>query len=154
MDENGNNVSLGTEEYKDYLKIVNDLVQMNPSLIKGYNAQGNAIISNKNALEETLAIEKERQSTDFSNYIDSASTEKLIAARNLSRQSKDKETFTRTWDPRGTMSKNVPVLGYEFAPQAEMRKQAQNVGKNLQTGIKVYLNPYNLMNIIFQPYLH
>lgn len=136
VDANGMNINLDTADYEHYLEITKAIASINPEIVDGYNAQGNAIISNKNALEETLAIEKERQSTDFSNYIDPTSTEKLIAARNLSRQSKDKETFTRTWDPRGTMSKNVPVLGYEFAPQAEMRKQAQNVGKNLQAGIK------------------
>ena len=136
VDANGMNINLNTADYERYLEITKAIASINPEIVDGYNAQGNAIISNKNALEETLAIEKERQSTDFNNYIDSTSTEKLIAARNLSRQSRDKETFTSTLDPRGAISKNVPALGYEFAPQAEMRKQAQKVGKNLQTGIE------------------
>ena len=81
VDKNGLNVSLGTEEYADYKKIVNELVSMNPALIKGYNAEGQAIIDNNKALEETIKLQKEKQKQATEEYTSTESLQKLIDAR-------------------------------------------------------------------------
>ena len=44
VDEFGENISLTTDEYAEFLDISNSIAEQTPSLVKGYDAQGNAII--------------------------------------------------------------------------------------------------------------
>ena len=83
VDENGFNVSLDTTDYERYREIVNSIAEINPNIVQGYNAQGDAIIDNNNALEETLRLQEQinKQATD--EYINSYSLDKLIKARDL-----------------------------------------------------------------------
>lgn len=83
VDINGNNVSLSDADYAHYLEIVDNIAQINPEIVQGYNAQGHAIIDNNNALSETLAKLEDIQKTTLDNYIDDDSLQKLIDARNI-----------------------------------------------------------------------
>ena len=59
VDEYGNNLTLNDTQYKDYIEDVEKLTQMAPELIKGYNAEGKAIIDKSKAIEiATKAQEK------------------------------------------------------------------------------------------------
>lgn len=59
VDGLGRNVSLTTDEYEEYQGIVNKIADNIPSLVQGYNSQGDAILSCKDNVEElTLAYEK------------------------------------------------------------------------------------------------
>lgn len=44
VDNENMNVSLSSDEYQDYLNISNQLAELYPSLVSGYDAQGNAIL--------------------------------------------------------------------------------------------------------------
>ena len=85
VDANGNNVSLGAEEYQDYQKMVDEMVSMNPDIIKGYNAQGKAIVDNNKALEESVKLEKEKQQAAIDTYTSEKSLNKLITERNTNK---------------------------------------------------------------------
>ena len=59
VDGLGKNVSLTAEEYSEYQSIVNKIAEQVPSLVSGYDEQGNAILSCKGNVEElTTAYEK------------------------------------------------------------------------------------------------
>lgn len=59
VDGLGKNVSLTAEEYSEYQSIVNKIAEQIPSLVSGYDSQGNAILSCKGNVEElTAAYEK------------------------------------------------------------------------------------------------
>ena len=59
VDNLGKNVSLTSEEYSEYQGIVNQIAEQIPSLISGYDSQGNALLSCKGNVEElTAAYEK------------------------------------------------------------------------------------------------
>lgn len=59
VDHLGRNVSLTADEYSEYQSIVNKIAEQIPSLITGYDAQGNALLSCKGNVEElTEAYEK------------------------------------------------------------------------------------------------
>lgn len=59
VDHLGRNVSLTADEYSEYQSIVNKIADQIPSLISGYDAQGNALLSCKGNVEElTEAYEK------------------------------------------------------------------------------------------------
>ena len=137
VDANGYNVSLSAEDYDRYLEITRGIAEINPSIVEGYNAQGQAIITNNKALEETLALEKQHQADAFNEYMDPDSLNKLIKARDLSKKAKtegDKETVSYYGGTVTTLSKKTGE--FEFAPQATMRKNAKKVGEALQQGIR------------------
>lgn len=52
VSKNGENVSLTTKEYDEYLDIVSTITTAFPTLIRGYNDQGAAILGVKDAVEE------------------------------------------------------------------------------------------------------
>lgn len=55
----GENVSLTADEYAEYQDIVNSIADQVPSLVQGYDAQGNAILNYKGNVEElTTAYEE------------------------------------------------------------------------------------------------
>lgn len=59
VDANNKNVSLTTDEYSEYLNIVNDIANQVPSLVKGYDSQGNAILKVTDGVNGlTVAYEK------------------------------------------------------------------------------------------------
>lgn len=138
VDENGYNVNLSTEDYDRYLEIIRGIAEINPSIVEGYNAQGQAIITNNKALEETLQLEKEHQKEAFNEYISPESLKKLQQARDLSKQTKvlQKESTISQWGVNTKTKTTVATGEVEFKPQATMRKQAQKIGKTLQDGIK------------------
>ena len=80
VDANGNNINLGSEEYQDYKKAVKDITQMQPELIKGYNAEGEAIIDNNTALSEAIRLENQRKKTATEDYLKNG--QKIIDRRN------------------------------------------------------------------------
>ena len=56
----GTNISLSTEEYSRYNDIVNQIADMFPTMVKGYTAEGNAIIAHKGNVEELTKAYKEQ----------------------------------------------------------------------------------------------
>mgnify|MGYP002508880620 CR=1 FL=1 len=60
VDENGQNVSLSTEEYENYQAAVEKLTDGHEELIKGYNEEGKAIIDRDKLLENSIALTKEQ----------------------------------------------------------------------------------------------
>lgn len=64
----GENLSLTNDQYDTYKSYVEKLIQINPSLVQGINAQGDAFINNKTAIEETTKALKEQQRVTYSNF--------------------------------------------------------------------------------------
>lgn len=61
VNDYGKNISLTSEEFSEYQSICNQIADMYPSLVQGYDAQGNAILrlkGNVDALNESLAQEE------------------------------------------------------------------------------------------------
>lgn len=61
IDKNGKNISLTEEQYSRYKDIVDQIVEISPTLIQGYNAEGQAIIDKNDAIEETIKLLKEQR---------------------------------------------------------------------------------------------
>ena len=64
VDNFGNNLSLTNDEYDRYKDLSNDIAKINPSLIKGYDDEGNAIINKNNAIRDTINLLKEQRKLD------------------------------------------------------------------------------------------
>ena len=78
VDQFGHNINLTDEEFDEYLSISRELQELSPSLIAGYNAEGQAILRKGAALDEVINKLKEERDTSLSDYIDNGSIEKLI----------------------------------------------------------------------------
>ena len=73
VDEFGNNISLTTDEYAEYQDIVNSIADQIPTLVKGYDAQGNAILDYTGNVKTLTAayeelIKKQNESILKDNY--------------------------------------------------------------------------------------
>ena len=71
VDEYGNSISLSSSEMEEYKNLVEDLVELNPLLVKGYTAEGEAIIDKNTALEETIRLLKEEKRLELEKATDS-----------------------------------------------------------------------------------
>ena len=60
---NNQNLTLTNEEYSEYLSICNDIANMYPRLVSGYDAQGNAILKLKGNVEQLTEAYKQEQMT-------------------------------------------------------------------------------------------
>ena len=67
----GANLTLTTSEYERYNSIVNDIADMFPSLISGYTAEGNAILSLKGNVEGLRDAYKDAQKESYNMLISS-----------------------------------------------------------------------------------
>lgn len=61
VSETGENLSLSADQFERYNTYVNELVEMFPDLIKGYNSQGKAIIDTTVSIDELLKRLREQQ---------------------------------------------------------------------------------------------
>lgn len=78
VDENGNNVSLTADQYSRYKEIVEELVDINPNLLKGYNSENEAIIDKNSAIERTIELLKEQQRLENKKLVSDDSLETLV----------------------------------------------------------------------------
>ena len=61
VDDYGNNISLAANDYERYQSIVESIVGISPSLIEGYDAEGNAIANKNGLLAESIRLMQEEQ---------------------------------------------------------------------------------------------
>lgn len=78
VDEFGHNVNLSAEEYDEYLNISKELQQLSPSLIAGYDAEGNAIIKKGEAIQEVINKLKEEKQAELELFTSNTSVDKLM----------------------------------------------------------------------------
>lgn len=112
VDENGYNVNLSTEEYDRYLDIVDKIAEINPEIVKYYNAQGHAVLDLNNALEDTLDLEEKRQKEALRTYTSQTSLQQLLDERSIN---KDWKKYTNTSKDKYTRdaSGNWQITGGE-----------------------------------------
>lgn len=123
VDEYGNNISLTTDQYKQYQSIVSEILGYSPELIVGYDEEGNAIAKKNGLIEESIRLMKEERKQKL-NEITTASNTKTIykgakAEYNNSRGDLTNESF------------DVPV-------QSELHSPLNNYGKGSDSFSNVY----------------
>lgn len=123
VDEYGNNISLTTDQYKQYQSIVSEILGYSPELIAGYDEEGNAIAKKNGLIEESIRLMKEERKQKL-NEITTASNTKTIykgakAEYNNSRGDLTNESF------------DVPV-------QSELHSPLNNYGKVSDSFSNVY----------------
>lgn len=79
VDNFGNNLSLTNDEYSRYKEISNELAEINPKLVQGYDDEGNAIINENNAIKDTISLLKEQQKLNASDITSDKNLQKLAS---------------------------------------------------------------------------
>lgn len=116
VDDYGNNISLSADKYKRYQEIVQQVVDISPTLITGYNDEGKAIVNKNGLIEQSIALLKEENRQKLENMVTNDSltasfkgaTSEYENVKN--KQDKDKQ---KTIDSLGYISgnKKASMLG-------------------------------------------
>lgn len=69
VDTYGDNISLAADDYSRYQDIVATILEISPSLVAGYDAEGNAIANKNGLLEKAIALMKEEQRLKLKNLV-------------------------------------------------------------------------------------
>ena len=75
------NLSLPVDEYEEYLNIVNQIKDISPELVSGYDSQGNAIIAYRNAVNEAIKSQRDLYDLQKQQYISDDSGNDLFKGK-------------------------------------------------------------------------
>ena len=91
VDDYGNNISLAADDYERYKEIVETIVGISPSLVEGYDSEGNAIANKNGLLEKSIKLMQQEQRIKAQELV---SNEKLqqIAEGNKAEEDEFKKT--------------------------------------------------------------
>ena len=130
VDSNGMNVSLEQADYDKYQEMVQKIADVNPEIIEGFNSQGKAIITNNQALSETLRLLDQQEKKVRKEYTSDESFRKVIAARDINKSYRNATQVTGlqeyhtafgSYYTTGTTKANTP-----------MQSSVQALAKSLQ----------------------
>lgn len=97
VDGLGQNVSLTSDEYKEYNSIVNQIAEMFPELISGYTEENNAILTLKGNVEQLRDAYKEAQQEAYNMLVtDGKDEDGNDIIKNFNNQVFGAQTFTNT----------------------------------------------------------
>ena len=82
VDENGHNVALSAEEYARYLNIIEQIVAYTPSIVQGYDAQGNAILNYNSLVADSIELLKEQQRQAAKDTVSDEALTKVVKSSN------------------------------------------------------------------------
>lgn len=57
VDQNGENIKLTASEYEEYKSIISQIIQLSPSIVSGYDAEGQAIVNYTTLLDDAIAAQ-------------------------------------------------------------------------------------------------
>ena len=61
VSDSGKNISLTTAEFQEYNEIASEIANISPALVKGYTAEGQAIVDRNSAIEDSIELLKRQR---------------------------------------------------------------------------------------------
>lgn len=86
VDNYGNNISLSADEYARYQQIVGQVTALSPSLIEGYDAEGNAIANKNKLLERAIELQQKEAKAKLEEYTSTENLQTLLKGTQASMQ--------------------------------------------------------------------
>lgn len=111
------NITLSNDEYKEYIDIVNQIADTFPTLVSGYDAQGNAILSCAGSVDKLNAAYKEMANNNYDDV--------LKEANNFIKDFKNKSDDLESDNEWGQFWDTVPFVSND------MRKDSYDTLKDL-----------------------
>lgn len=78
VDEYGNNISLDTSSYERFLSIRKEILDTTPSLISGYDAEGNAIARTSDLMDKAIDSQETKLKNTQKKYASDTTWDKLV----------------------------------------------------------------------------
>ena len=130
VDENGRNIGLSAEQYERYNDIVNELVAINPELVKGYTAEGQAILDKNTAIAESIKLQKEAVGLATKEYLSVENGEKIYKGFKAKQEKQLREInqlfdkYSKSVDTKGTIgnvdsNKGLDKETYDYLKKIE-----------------------------------
>lgn len=130
VDENGRNIGLSAEQYERYNDIVNELVAINPELVKGYTAEGQAILDKNTAIAESIKLQKEAVGLATKEYLSVENGEKIYKGFKAKQEKQLREInqlfdkYSKSADTKGTIgnidsNKGLDKETYDYLKKME-----------------------------------
>ena len=109
IDEYGRNIGLTNDEYGEYLTLSRSIADVAPELIAGYDAQGNAMIAQGDAIDELIAKQKELQKQNIQTYTTNSSFETNIKGIRATDAFKGIQSYGYSADSSGLTAFNKQI---------------------------------------------
>ena len=106
------NITLSNDEYKEYIDIVNQIADTFPTLVSGYDAQGNAILSCAGNVDKLNAAYKEMANNNYDDVLKEANN----FIKDFKNKSDDLESdgmWGQLWDSMPLVSNNMRKDSYD-----------------------------------------
>lgn len=78
IDRYGRNIGLSADEYERYKEIVGQIVELNPSLAKGYSEETGYILKKNEAIEDTIRLLKEQKMAELDSKLTTDNLSKMM----------------------------------------------------------------------------
>lgn len=91
VDANGRNIGLSADEFEKYNQIVAELVGINPELIQGYTAEGNAIVDRNSVIQDGIALQEEYANAAKNTYASISIGQEILEGVQVNRKETLKE---------------------------------------------------------------
>lgn len=115
VSENGENISLTAEEYEEYKKIISEVVQMQPSLAKGYQTENGYLIDKNSLLEEAIKLEEKQLLIEKAKQGNSENVGTLAKGIRAEYEEKDKDSENAVdifaWTLASSLTEDLGVGG-------------------------------------------
>ena len=106
------NLSLNSDDYQEYLDTVNKIAEVMPSLVKGYDAQGNAILScagNVKELNDAYNQQQREANTDFLKSAKDVAEDSKNAAKELKNGKQTGDLTKEAYETLKSLSKSNDI---------------------------------------------
>lgn len=87
--------NLNTEESERYRDIVQQIAELSPSLVEGYDAEGNAIIRKNDALRESIKLQKEAERKALGEKVSPENLKTTLNADLAAQEKSSKDYFSK-----------------------------------------------------------
>lgn len=144
VDSEGRNLTLSDEDYSEYRNMVDKLLELNPQLIKAYDAEGQALIERNSLLEDSIRLLKEENAEKKREKYEGEKWDQLV-----------QDTYDDIWKGKGSIEetlseKEQKALGYKEFYDDQGSKGKAIVGEDgkVYTG---YLSTRTTLNPLSTP---
>ena len=140
VDDLGKNVSLSTDGYKEYKSIVAEIVGITPSVVQGYNDEGDAIVRKNGLIQESIDLLKKQRAESASSAVYGGTGENDGNKTNYAASVIDfSSTYNKASKNAKSVSKEIGKLISEAYKSASDKGLGEDVQKALQdiTGVSV-----------------
>jgi hypothetical protein len=134
-DKTGENIGLTTSQYEEYLEIRNKVLKQNPSLIEGYDSEGNALASNNTLMEKAIQLQEEKLKN---------AQKESVNSENWEKQAKS------TWESQKSAAEGENTATTTFAKTKKSKSDIDEINKTAQEIFNIsgnFLNEQGAVNL-------